>query len=95
MTFRRKVDNGVKGTRADHIPHQGRIADVAVHKGIAPRPEARLGVGQVGGIARVGHLVQVDDGCFTIPPKRKADEVGSDKPGSPSTNAIPAYFPAV
>jgi hypothetical protein len=75
VRHRGEVDHRVHAAR--HVADQLGIADVAVHERVA---RVALEVGEVGRVAGVGQLVEVDDAIVGVLGEDVADEVGSDEP---------------
>ena len=70
----REIDDGVDA--AGGVAHALGIADVAVHEGVA---RIALDVGEVGGIARVRELVEVDEAVVRMRVQDVTDEVAADE----------------
>jgi hypothetical protein len=88
MAFRGEMNNGSRAVLLQQRGHQRRVADVAVDEDVIGIGLER---GQIGGIARISKLVQIDQlasGLFSrgepVQNKVRADEAGtsSDKNGS-------------
>ena len=75
--LRGEVDDGVDP--AAGVAHDLAVADVALEKRVA---RVVLEIGQVGGIPRVGQLVEIDDAVVRVRRQDVADEVGADEAAS-------------
>src|SRR5215470_6215837 len=70
----REVHDGVDP--AARVTHDLGVADVALDERVA---RVALEIGQVGGISRVGQLVEIDDAVVRVRGEDVADEVGADE----------------
>jgi len=91
MAFRGKVHDGVDAVFGKDALNEGAVADVTFYKkvpALAARfsrklPIARLDIGKVFKVARIGQGVKVDDSsCKIVLGKEPVDEVGTDKTGA-------------
>ena len=76
MAFGREVDDPVDAVLLKQLTHRFEVADVAPDKSIVG---PLLDIPQVGQIARIGQLVEVDDPVIGVFVHEKADYVRADK----------------
>ena len=78
MAFRRKVNDGARPMLRQQLANQSRIADIATHEN---KLRIILEGSEVFQVARVGQLVQADDGLI-LPRKPVQDKIRADKSGT-------------
>lgn len=78
MAFSSKVDDGARAVLGQQSVDKYRVTDIASCEDM---PRIALHTGKILQIARIGELVEIDDG-FIVSRQPIENEVGADEPGS-------------
>ena len=89
VAFCSQMDNAVYLIVVHQLEHQLEVADVALHKGVVGLV---LDVLEVGQIACISQLVEVDDVILGIFVHEQTDNVGADKSGAACDDDISLHY---
>lgn len=78
MTFGRKMDHGVERAGREQLADKGGVGYIALDEAVAGGPVRRQ-IGQIGGVARIGQLVQIDHPRIGALGQDQPDEIGADE----------------